>query len=857
MVLLLIAAILVPTTLAASRGDYSWSTRNTYNDRRAPRPVSYLKVDAADAASVTLDWSRTWDNVGVEGYGVYLDGTRKSETSATSYTFANLVCGRGYTMGVDAFDDAGNRSRTTSTFASTAACGDVKSPTAPANVRTIAATQNQVVLAWTPSTDDFGVVGYSLYVGGFWVGRWSEPSATITNLQCGQTYQIGIDAMDAAGNQSARTSAFFSTSACTTDRTLPTAPTGVTVAKVTATTVTLAWTASSDATGVAEYGLYRDGAKVGAATTTSGDVSGLQCGRTYTLGVDAADAAQNRSPVSTVTAATSPCAPTTPPPPTDSTAPTAPPNLHSTSITQTSDILAWDSSTAKNGMAGYQIFRDDEKIGEGPGVHGGWTNTWKDTGRTCGTRYEYAVAGVDKNGKVGAMSKLAVTTAACDPAAPPPPPPTNPPPPTGPPPADTTAPTKPANLAATTRTATSIALSWQASSDNVGVTGYGVYRGGSRVATASSPTWIVSGLACNTSYTLAVDAVDAAGNRSQQAVVMVSTTACADTQPPTVPTSLAVSNVTQTSAMLGWAASKDNVGVAGYDVMRNGAEVAEVTSPGSQQSGLSCGTPYTLAVVAYDAAGNRSPQAQLVTTTTACTSAPPPPQTPSSGVVELSGTVSASTVAQKIAAAPSGPVTVRPAQGGSATVSGDLKLSRGGVTLQSLTFTGIVEFDPGSSGSKIVDSQAMGFNIFGADNVVVDGNTFDGRGSVPNNQIWDQPAGSTPDGYVIRNNSFRNFYRDDGSHSEALYIGYSTNGTVESNTFDNNGNTGHVFFTWWGSTANASSSYPRNVCVRNNSFGATHGAYFDVNFRAEIPTSANIVVQRDASSTSPQFYGSC
>ena len=122
MVLLLVAAILVPTTLAASRGDKSQSTRNTYNDRRAPRPVESLAVAAADSASVTLDWGRTWDNVGVEGYGVYLDGTRKTDTASTTYTFTNLVCGKGYTMGVDAFDDAGNRSRATSMFASTAAC---------------------------------------------------------------------------------------------------------------------------------------------------------------------------------------------------------------------------------------------------------------------------------------------------------------------------------------------------------------------------------------------------------------------------------------------------------------------------------------------------------------------------------------------------------------------------------------------------------------------------------------------------------------------------------------------------------------------------------------------------------------
>ena len=98
--------------------------------------------------------------------------------------------------------------------------------------------------------------------------------------------------------------------------------------------------------------------------------------------------------------------------------PTTPPNLHTTSVTQTAVALAWDSSTATNGMSGYQVFRDGAKIGEGPGVHGGYTNSWNDSGRTCGTSYQYAVAGVDSNGNVGAKSTVTVSTSACD-AAPP------------------------------------------------------------------------------------------------------------------------------------------------------------------------------------------------------------------------------------------------------------------------------------------------------------------------------------------------------------------------------------------------------------------------------------------------------
>jgi chitodextrinase len=826
---LLLAVILVPTTLAAAKGQRTWSTRNSYNDRRAPRPVDALQVAAADKTSVALDWPQTTDNVGVEGYDVYLDGTRKADTPNTEYTFTSLVCSKGYTVAVDAFDDAGNRSRKTSTFVSTAACGDVAPPSAPTGVYSVATTETQVILAWTPSTDDFGVVGYGLYVGGFWVGQWSEPSATITNLSCGQTYQIGIDAMDAAGNNSARTNAFFSTAPCS-DHTPPSAPTGLAVSKSSPTGVTLAWAASTDASGIAEYGLYRDGAKVGSATSTTGDFSGLQCGRTYTFGVDAADKEQNRSAVTTLTAAAAPCATG------DTTAPTAPPNLTAYSVTQTTVVLRWDSSTDAGGMAGYQIFRDGAKIGEGPGVHGGLTNQWTDGSRTCGTRYSYAVAGVDAAGNVGTKSTLDVTTSACDA--------TTPPPPTT---SDTTAPTAPSGVAASTRTATSIALTWQPSTDNVGVTGYGLYRAGSRVATATTTTWIFGGLTCGTNYTLAVDSVDAAGNRSPQAVVMVSTTACSDTQPPTTPTNLQASNVGQTSLDLGWSASTDNIGVTGYDVYRGGTKTTTVTGLSSTQAGLACGTSYTFTVRARDAAGNSSAQAQLIVSTSACSTAPAPP--PSSGPETI-------TPSQFSARATSG-ATIS-----NVIVTGDVNVTRSNVTIQNATIQGGIDFESGSSGGKLLNSSASHVGIWSADNILLEGNTFDGQGKVKDGiTMWDDPAGDTPSGWVFRNNTFRNFYvaADQSAHSQAIYVGYSTNGLIEGNTFENNGTTAHIFFTWWGETANSATSYPRNICVRNNTFrdGPDVFHYYDVNFRAEIPSSAGIVIERDATSTSPQFYGSC
>ncbi|MDQ0944797.1 carbohydrate binding domain-containing protein [Streptomyces sp. V1I1] len=79
---------------------------------------------------------------------------------------------------------------------------------------------------------------------------------------------------------------------------------------------------------------------------------------------------------------------------------------------------------------------------------------------------------------------------------------------------DTQAPTTPTNLRSTGKTSSSVSLAWNASSDNVGVTGYDVYRGTTNVTTVTGTSATVSGLAASTSYSFTVRARDAAGNLS-------------------------------------------------------------------------------------------------------------------------------------------------------------------------------------------------------------------------------------------------------------------------------------------------------------------------------------------------------
>jgi len=184
--------------------------------------------------------------------------------------------------------------------------------------------------------------------------------------------------------------------------------------------------------------------------------------------------------------------------------------------------------------------------------------------------------------------------------------------------ADTQAPSNPTSLTASNITQTTVDLSWTASSDNVGVTGYDVYQGASNLGTVTGTSVQVTGLIASTAYSFSVRARDAAGNVSGASnTVNITTLAPAgDTQAPSNPTSLVASNVTQTTVDLNWIASSDNVGVTGYDVYQGASNIGTVTGTSTQVTGLTASTAYSFSVRARDAAGNVSGASNTVNVTT-------------------------------------------------------------------------------------------------------------------------------------------------------------------------------------------------------------------------------------------------
>ncbi|MEZ4859012.1 MAG: M4 family metallopeptidase [Flavobacteriaceae bacterium] len=186
---------------------------------------------------------------------------------------------------------------------------------------------------------------------------------------------------------------------------------------------------------------------------------------------------------------------------------------------------------------------------------------------------------------------------------------------------DYVAPTAPLNLVSSNATQYIIPLSWDASTDNVGVLGYTILLEGSISKTWSTPntSFTAQGtgvyLLPNTNNEFKVVAFDAAGNISQYSNTV---NVFFDTLAPSSPTNLTSSNTTQNSTELSWYASTDNFGVVGYKIYKNPGNVylETVTDTSYTVTGLTENSNYSFYVRAIDAAGNVSSTSNSVNVTT-------------------------------------------------------------------------------------------------------------------------------------------------------------------------------------------------------------------------------------------------
>ncbi|TQM79707.1 chitodextrinase [Saccharothrix saharensis] len=468
---------------------------------------------------------------------------------------------------------------------------DTEAPATPAGLTAGETTPTSVALTWAAATDNVGVTGYDVYAGNTLVTSVEGTSATVGGLAPDTEYSFTVVAKDAAGNRSSASSAVTARTEAAPDTQAPTAPGNLVSTGATPTSVTLEWAAASDNVGVTRYEVFNGGTLATTAQGTAATVDGLSPDTEYAFTVRAVDAAGNESGASDPLTVRTPAAP-------DTEGPSTPANPRATGASASSIGLAWDASTDNVGVTGYEVYNG-----------GTLATTVEGTTATVGglapdTEYSFTVVAKDAAGNRSSASSA--VTARTE-AAP-----------------DTEGPTAPAGLAVHDVTQSSVTLGWSASTDNVGVTGYEVFNGGTLATTVEGTTATVGGLAPDTEYSFTVIAKDAAGNRSAAgAAVTARTEATPDTQAPTAPSVLRSTAQTENSVALAWDASTDNVGVTGYEVFNGGTSAATTTGTTAAVGGLRPDTEYTFTVVAKDAAGNTSGASTALKVRTKATQGPP------------------------------------------------------------------------------------------------------------------------------------------------------------------------------------------------------------------------------------------
>src|SRR6266581_3346130 len=283
-------------------------------------------------------------------------------------------------------------------------------------------------------------------------------------------------------------------------------------------------------------------------------------------------------------------------------------------------------------VAGVQFKLDGGNLGA-EDTSAPYSVSWNTTGAANGAHTLTAVA---RDGLGIRYTSNAVTVTVAN--APPPPPP------------DTTPPSVPTGLTASAVSSSQINLSWAASSDNVGVSGYRVYRGGIQIATTSATSFPNTGLSPSTTYTYAVAAFDAAGNLSAQSSPASATTPAApDTTPPSVSITSPGNGQTVKGTVSVSANASDNVGVAAVQfLLDNGvngsADVTTAPYSISWNTATVSDGSHTITAVARDAAGNVSPPSAPVTVTVANNAPPPPPPDPTPPSVSIASPGNGQTV---------------------------------------------------------------------------------------------------------------------------------------------------------------------------------------------------------------------
>ena len=481
-------------------GNNATTPVKTLDDKAPTVGSTAITVTNRTRNSIAIQWAAASDNVtpcSQIRYEVYLNGTLKQNTKGiSSYTFTGLTPNTQYSLSVKAFDEAGNPLQYPAITAKTL---DDKAPTVGSTSITVSErTRNSISIRWTAASDNdtaASQIRYEVYLttGSSWVLKQNARGITsyaFTGLNPNTQYSFYVKAFDEAGNALSYSCA----SAKTLDNQAPKAgSTTINVTKRARNSISIQWAAASDndtAASQIRYEVYLTSGsswvlKQNARGITSYTFTGLTPNTQYSFYVKAFDEANNAFQYPGSSAKTL-----------DDKAPT----VSSTSSTvseraRNSIAIRWtaasDNDTAASQIR-YEVYLNGTLKCNTRGI-----SSYTFTGLTPNTQYSFSVKAFDQADNVLQYTSSSVKTL------------------------DDKAPTV-SNKAITISNLTynSFKASWMAASDNDTASSQICYRvylyvGGTWVKKAEGSgitSYTFTGLSSSTSYSVYVQALDAAGN---------------------------------------------------------------------------------------------------------------------------------------------------------------------------------------------------------------------------------------------------------------------------------------------------------------------------------------------------------
>jgi chitodextrinase len=513
---------------------------------------------ATTAAVVNGVSIRIAAGVGSESFSKLLDTNPQTNT----FSDAALGVGRGFADNVNDIFIVTQAIDPTGATVLVHVGPDTVSPTAPGALQATSDAAGAISLRWAPSTDDVLVTGYRVGRDGAVIAKVGGTSFDDLVLPQGHTYVYTVSAIDLAGNIGPAATVSF----VVPDTVAPGSAGPLTATATGPNSVALAWVAAGDNVGVTSYRLSRNGTVIGTTGTTTFVDSAAPDGIALTYQVRALDGWGNVGPAASA-GLTLP----------DVTGPTLGGPLGLTVASDGTINVSWPAATDNVAVSGYTVSRDGAQVATTPNA------SYADAGLAQARTYQYSVTALD----TATNSSVPLTGSIYLP--------------------DVTPPSAPGSFSALATGASSVALSWSAATDNVGVTGYRLSRDGVRLATVdgSIRAFTDTGATTNQAHTYTLIAIDAAGNRGATATAGV-TLAATDVTPPSVPLNLRAVALSRRRISLSWAPSTDDQpGTLRYRVFRGRNRIATVTTT-SYVDRPSVSGWYKYRVRAVDAAGNKS-----------------------------------------------------------------------------------------------------------------------------------------------------------------------------------------------------------------------------------------------------------